>query len=199
MKKYHLLSLVGLAACIRFPSPLLALASSPWGVHIGPEVLISPGYHSFVNDTYGDTSGGYGWLGLRVGIPYKVSEKWDVGPQMAGYFNFVSVEQNGGTQTKVNFIGVPALAARYFPVQKRTFEWSLGGDIGTSLLSLNLPDREFNSGTVAGGVSTGLRFEKTVNVLFGYEYIPVKTSAKFGSPTTTYDFGGIRLGFSIEL
>ena len=110
---------------------LLLVAPAAWAgkdatVRFGlaPALLISPGYHSFLNDAFSEVSGGYGWLGLRATLAFKLSERWIVQPQATGYFNSVKTNSTSSSSgsSDVNVLGAPALAARYFAYQTDNLE-----------------------------------------------------------------------------
>jgi len=193
---------------------LILLTTAAWAgkdssVRFGlaPELLISPGYHSFLNDAFKDVSGGYGWLGLRATLACKVSDRWTVQPQVTGYFNSVDVNtgSSGRGSTNVNVMGVPALAARYFAYRSDDLEWALNAEVNKPMIESGIDDTEFTGKSIGAGVSTALRFSKRISLELGYKYYPVQ--AKTTSPFTggaiknvdkTYDFGGISLAAHLE-
>jgi len=189
---------------------LLLLRSAAWAgtdstvrFGIGTEVLVSPGFHSFLNDTYSDVSGGYGWYGVRASLPCKLNDQWIIQPQITGYFNVMTVKGGfDGDSTSTNAMGLPAVVLRFFPYQKGILEWSVNGELNKPIAGSDLPGASFQGGALGTGISTGLRFWKRLNIELGYLYAPVKvttdSSSLQGPGSKTYNFGGVSFYAGVE-
>jgi len=200
--KYRLLTLATLTF---LTAPLMAATS--WPVRPGADLtfLISPGYHSFLTDAYDDVTGGYGWVGGDFGLLIRANDRLSFQPKIAGYFNSLKLKSGfgGSEETYTNTLGVPALGVKYALYQGETLEFDINGELGVPLISSDLPGLTMKGDGVEFAISGGLRFNKSLDIQLGYNYVPIKvtpdyvpSSAFFGSPsnlteTKTYNFGGV--------
>jgi len=170
---------------------------------VGPELLISPGYNSFLNDAFKNVSGGYGWVGLRAGVSFSLNQRWALGPEVSGYFNRLTLSSSTSQDTKTNGMIVPALNARYLLYKGGSLDWTVNGEVNVPIILSDLPGYDISGNSAGVGFTTGARIDQWINILIGYKYYPVKVTptnylGPLGSSSRTYDFGGPVLSLSLE-
>lgn len=163
-------------------------AVKPVTADVGIHFIVSPGYSSFLDDYYEDydLSGGYGWLGLQVGMPIRVGNYVEIRPNLSGVFNMVTVQGGSKDEDYANYIIIPAVSAKAL-MPGKSVRFFIGCEANYNIPSTTSDEVDVSAGGIGGGVFAGVEFQSHGRVELGYEYLPVETSIG------DYDFGGVML------
>lgn len=168
---------------------------------LGGEFVISPGYNDYTDEAYPgyDSVGGYGWIGLLLGLEYKVTPQISVIGSCDLWFNSVEVTGGALDESYLNVIVLPAIYAQYYFTQSRSFYVNAG--INLPLPSTGSDYYEFSGNGVGFGGNLGFAFGYNKNMRFeaGYVIVPVEAEATPSNPvlsgTEDYNFGGFQARF----
>lgn len=159
-------------------------------------LIISPGYHDFVQSHFPSASGIGGWVGLGAGLIYNINEQTSIIPGVDFLMNAIKIDYYSyyynSSNTYTNTIFLPKIVGRY------QFQPKSPSPFIEAELNYNLPSSElfnFESGGIGCSGMLGYQFGGVLRIQAGYEYIPVKTSyANSGS----VNMGGFvaKAGFS---
>lgn len=172
----------------------MVASSAMGGVHPGVELglMISPGYSSYMEDVYGDISGGYGWFNVGGNLKIDVNDHFAIVPAVDAYLNFIDY----GYDTDVNSMVVPALNLRYSFKKEGSFFVEAGPNL--SIANGGGNKSEFDGGGIGGGGMVGYSFKPGVEVVLGYNYISVDAASRLSAWSgEAENFGGpfLRCGY----
>jgi hypothetical protein len=185
----------------------LVFAVSAQAIDIGFEfgVGINTGgdHTDAVEEAYRTDSDGLGmFIELHAGVPIGVTENFVVKPQLSLSFSSVSVEAyRGATETYVDTIVIPGVAAEYYINGYKNNSVFLGAELG-SVGASSGSDKDASYGyKLAGdgssfGIYGGYASGSGAKFSLGYRSIPVEVEYNLNGKKESKNFGGAQFLFS---
>ncbi len=157
---------------------------------LGISLVISPDYHDTIEESYPNSSvsGGYGWLGLQLGLRYQAAEQFLLMPRIGLLFNYVSLV--GGGDSFANTIVQPALAGRLLFTKGSSFY--VEGELSHNSVSTGSDNFDVDGGVGYAGL-LGYQWEKGFDIGLGYSVIATDVTNRNG--VDEKNFGGVQLRF----
>jgi hypothetical protein len=161
---------------------------------VGGRFVISPDYTDVLDAAYpdADISGGYGWLGVDVGLRCRASQSVIITPRVGLLFNYV-IMVNGGDDDFFNSIIQPALSARYlFSGGSGPF---IEGEVTYSSVETGSDAFDVDGGAGYGGF-VGWNWDDRADLSLGYSDIPTDvtyTHRSRAEETEEVNFGGFEV------
>ncbi|RIZ72062.1 MAG: hypothetical protein D0530_00735 [Methylococcales bacterium] len=192
--KVKCLAAVGLLS-LALPYSKVMADDQKVAVDLTTNIIISPGYHDFVQSHFSSTTGIGGWYGVGAGVKFNLNEQTSITPGVDFLINQLEINYYGyysSTGTYTNTIFLPKVVGRY------QFQPKSPSPFIEAELNYNLPSSDwfdFKSGGIGYGGTLGYQFSPALRIQCGYEYIPVKTGY---INTDSVNMGGFvaKAGFS---
>lgn len=187
MNKWTCVVLVMLALAV----PQSMFADNTLKPELGMSLVISPDYTDTLKESYPNTdiSGGYGWIGLHLGLRYRPTEQVVITPRIGLLFNYVM--SVGGGDSFANTIVQPALSGKLLFTKGSSFY--VEGEVSHN--TVNTGSDAFD---VEGGVGyaafLGYQWESGFDIGMGYSVISTEVTNRNG--VEDKNFGGVGIRFS---
>ncbi len=159
---------------------------------LGMSFVISPDYRSVLKDSYPnrDISGGFGWLGLQVGLRYLPMAQFAITPRIGAMFNFVMFEGDD-EDSFFNSIIQPALSARYLFQEGSSLY--IEGEVSYNRVSTGSDHFDVDGGVGYAGL-IGYQVDDRLDFGIGYSVISTEVTNRTG--VNDKNFGGVEIRFS---
>jgi len=170
--------------------PRGSYAESALRPELGMSLIISPDYHDTLEESYPNSSvsGGYGWLGLHLGLRYQATEQFLLMPRIGLLFNYVS--SVGGGDSFANTVVQPALAGRLLFSEGASFY--VEGEVSHNTVNTGSDAFDVDGGIGYAGI-VGYQWENKFDIGLGYSVISTDVSNRNGLEDK--NFGGVELRF----
>jgi hypothetical protein len=157
---------------------------------LGMSLVISPDYNDTLKESYPNSSvsGGYGWLGLHLGLRYQVTEQFLLVPRIGLLFNYVA--SVGGGDSFANTIVQPAIAGRLLFTKGSSFY--IEGEVSHNTVNTGSDNFDVDGGVGYAGL-LGYQWENGFDIGAGYSVISTDVSNRTG--VEDKNFGGVELRF----
>ena len=182
--------------CVVFVMLALAVPNSVFSENavrpeLGMRLVVSPGYRDTLDESYPDTeiSGGYGWVGVHLGMRCRPAEQVVITPRIGFLFNYVM--SVGGGDSFANTIVQPALSGKLLFTKGSSMY--VEGEVSHN--TINTGSDAFD---VKGGVGyaafLGFQAESGFDIGVGYSVVSAEVTNRRG--VEDKNFGGVVIRLS---
>lgn len=158
----------------------------------GLNFVISSDYHDTLEETYDSVTGGYGWMGLQLGLRCKMAEQVQIIPRIGLLFNYVT-SVGAGEDNFFNTIVQPALGARLLFTKGSSFY--IEGEVSYNNIDMGSDHIDADDGSGYAGI-IGYQSEEGFDFGVGYSVISTDVTTKEGIDEK--NFGGFEIRLKRE-